>query len=84
MTHVTCRLTAKNWDQLRNPTLGNRVWAIFTFNESQAMSWQQRVVEKKLKQIALNIFEISPGYFHCILHNYTDNSKVDNQLPSVL
>ena len=23
MTHVTCRLTAKNWDQLQNPTLGN-------------------------------------------------------------
>jgi len=23
MTHVTCRLTAKDWDQLRNPTLGN-------------------------------------------------------------
>jgi len=31
MTHVTCRLTAKNLDQLRNPTLGNRVWATFTF-----------------------------------------------------
>jgi len=30
MTHVTCRLTAKNRDQLRNPTLGNRVWATFT------------------------------------------------------
>ena len=29
MTHVTCRLTAKNWDQLRNPKLGNRVWATF-------------------------------------------------------
>ena len=28
MTHVTCRLTAKNRDQLQNPTLGNRVWAI--------------------------------------------------------
>ena len=27
MTHVTCRLTAKTRDQLRNPTLGNRVWA---------------------------------------------------------
>ena len=27
MTHATCRLTAKNRDQLRNPTLGNRVWA---------------------------------------------------------
>ena len=26
---VTCRLTAKNRDQLRNPTLGNRVWATF-------------------------------------------------------
>jgi len=31
MTHITCRLTAKNRDQLRNPTLGNRVWASFTF-----------------------------------------------------
>jgi len=29
--HVTCRLTAKNRDQLRNPTIGNRVWATFTF-----------------------------------------------------
>ena len=31
MTHVTCRLTAKNRDQLRNPTLGNWVWATLTF-----------------------------------------------------
>ena len=31
MIHVTCRLTAKNRDQLRNPTPGNRVWATFTF-----------------------------------------------------
>ena len=31
MTHVTYRLTAKNRDQLRNPTLGNRVRATFTF-----------------------------------------------------
>ena len=31
VTHITCRLTAKNWDQLRNPTLCNRVWATFTF-----------------------------------------------------
>ena len=29
MTHVTCRLTAKNQDQVQNPTLGNRVWATF-------------------------------------------------------
>ena len=31
MIHATCRLTAKNWDQLRNPTLGSWVWATFTF-----------------------------------------------------
>ena len=31
MTHLTCRLSVKNRDQLRNPTLGNRVWATFTF-----------------------------------------------------
>ena len=31
MTHVTCRLTTKIRDQLRNPMLGNRVWATFTF-----------------------------------------------------
>ena len=31
MTHVTCRLTAKNRDQLQNPTLGDGVWATFTF-----------------------------------------------------
>ena len=30
MTHVTCRLTAKNRDQLRNPTFANRAWAAFT------------------------------------------------------
>jgi len=29
MTHITCRLTAKNRYQFRNPTLGNRVWATF-------------------------------------------------------
>ena len=31
MTHVTCGLTAKNRDQLRNLTLGNRVQAAFSF-----------------------------------------------------
>jgi len=35
MTHVTCRLTAKNRDQLRNPTLGNRVFATFTIFRSR-------------------------------------------------
>jgi len=37
MTHVTWRLTAKNRDQLRNPTLGDRVWATFTFSQVHAV-----------------------------------------------
>jgi len=47
MIHVTCRLTAKNWDQLRNPTLGNRVWATFTFLQHEYVAqvyWQQLVL----------------------------------------
>ena len=31
MTHVTCRWTAKNLELLRDPMLGSRVWATFTF-----------------------------------------------------
>jgi len=38
MIHVTRRLTAKNRDQLRNPTLGNRVWATFTFLSGKLIS----------------------------------------------
>ena len=40
MTHVVCRLTAKNRDQLQNPTLGNRVWAArFTFTFTDKPSY---------------------------------------------
>jgi len=38
MTYVTCRLTVKNRNQLRNPTLGKRVRATFTFLTSY---WKQ-------------------------------------------
>jgi len=31
MTHITCRLAAKNRDQLRNPTHGSRVWDILFY-----------------------------------------------------
>ena len=43
MTHVTCRLTAKNRDQLRNPTLGNRAWATFTLSMSTSACVPVRV-----------------------------------------
>ena len=36
MTHVTCRLTAKNLDQLLNPTLCSWVWATFYRYVSEA------------------------------------------------
>jgi len=51
MTHVTCRLTAKNRHQLRNPTLGNRVWTTFNlFNVDQ--SFQMDSITKNTAVIA--------------------------------
>ena len=38
MINVTCRLTARNRDQLRNPILSNRVWATFTILHSPLLS----------------------------------------------
>ena len=38
MTHNTCRPTAKNRDQLRNPTIGNRVWATFFVDYSDTVT----------------------------------------------
>ena len=40
---ITCRLTAKHRDQLRNPTLGSQVWAaFFAFNAlTLLVGWQQ-------------------------------------------
>ena len=40
MTHVTCRLTAKNRDQIRNPTLSSRVRATFTFLFRRRGDWR--------------------------------------------
>jgi len=38
MTYVTCRLTTENRDQLRNPTLRNRVWATF-YSQVSGRCW---------------------------------------------
>jgi len=43
MTHVTCRLTAKNQDQLGNPTLGNRVCATLPFYRQTARRTRDNV-----------------------------------------
>ena len=55
MTHVTCRLTAKNRDQLRNPTLGNRVRATFLnyrAAEGEVMKWRGVYARVWLSQTA--------------------------------
>jgi len=43
MNHVTCRLTAKNLNQLRNPTLSNRVWATLFFISSEFLHFIKNV-----------------------------------------
>ena len=48
MTHVTCRLTAKNWDQLQNPRLGVIEYGLplplpFTFSLHKAEHGQETV-----------------------------------------
>jgi len=45
-THATCRLTAKNRDLLRNPALGNRVWATFTFLQGKCLDGLPRSSRK--------------------------------------
>jgi len=51
MTHVTCRLTAKNRDQLRNPTLGSQVWATFTFTLNIAVDERLQTSEIRLQDL---------------------------------
>jgi len=52
---VTCRMTAKNRDQIRKFTLRNRVWATFTFFLHKAM--------RRLPY--LNEFFFGGGALHC-------------------
>jgi len=55
MTHVTCRLTAKNRDQLRNPTLGNRVRASFTSHHNTTLHAVQ-LDSGRRQQLSIDIF----------------------------
>ena len=51
MTHVTCRLTAKIRDQLRNHTLGNRVWATFRLQRTS----QHAATRTRLASVRLSV-----------------------------
>jgi len=70
MTHVTCRLTAKNQDQLWNPTLGNRVWATFTFLLSSEE--QQKVAKLTVLSI---VSHDTRRYFN--VHSKADISQLN-------
>ena len=48
MTHITCRLTAKNRDQLRNPMIGNWVWVTFTFFHLQTTHMKKRMPRQNI------------------------------------
>ena len=52
MTHVTCRLTTKNRDQLRNPTLGNRVWAVFLRRAATVVDGVDEAAQFELDSVA--------------------------------
>ena len=62
MTHVTYRLTAKNRDQLQNPTLGNRVWATFTFFIPREMCETVTVVRVALAPLAADAADNDDDY----------------------
>ena len=55
MIHVTCRLTAKNRDQLRDHTLGNRVWATFTFLGAYSLPRCRRYCFRRRLYVCLSV-----------------------------
>jgi len=67
--HITCRLTEKNRDQLRNPTHGNRVWASFTFfckfrgSEQAKHSKRFRTLSRPVsfRKLVIRLRVVNPG-----------------------
>jgi len=61
MTHVTCRLTAKNRDQLRNPTFGNQVWATVFYLIALKFSLPQCLAKNKKTAAKVGADQIHSG-----------------------
>jgi len=55
MTHVTYSLTAKNRDQLWNPTLGYRVWATFILLQCSGDKLRQSILSASLPVYCFNL-----------------------------
>ena len=64
MTHSTCRLTAKNRDQLRNPTFGNRVWVTSVVKVDRRIRWHYTTTILRLR-----IGARLTRYRNCKFHN---------------
>jgi len=72
MTHVTCRLTAKNRDQLRNPRLCNWVWATFIFFcLLSGLTPQTLTISTEHTWL---LFQVLPLLFHFFLFQCTRSS----------
>ena len=69
MTHITCRLTAKNEDQLLNPTLCYRVWASFTFKDTKHIPRRASNVQRLATVVALINNIISAAHTHTHMFN---------------
>jgi len=61
MTHVTCRLTAKNLDQLRNPMLSNRVYGLLLLSTALAGEVLRSVVSVCFYSISEHYYYTTPA-----------------------
>jgi len=80
MTHITCRLTAKNWDQLRIPTLGNGVWATFTFYNQSRPDGQLILTASAFNQQWISMPAVQVAVPTVILHPLWTSSIVAHHL----
>ena len=78
MTHITCMLTAKKRDQLRNPTLNSRVWASFTFLTVVYVSFYCQFV-RSFRQYSVAPRNVTDCY-PCSEHGVTSNTPAPAQI----
>jgi len=78
MTHITCRLTAENLAQLRNPTLGSRVWATFIFlgRHFQILGSVDYRNRKQRDGDEIGHSENNHQVTHCVWKDRSDRSEV--------
>ena len=91
MIHVTCRLTAKNRDQLRNPTLGSRVRAAFVRQLLSAVQYISSCRRYRRSVAARSYLATPTVHLHSSLLSPVDRTalsrpvrrSISDQLPAV-